>query len=127
LKASIARAFSVVSFSTASILRARQPSVFMRVSTILNAPGSRARGPVVFGLLPLLSSPSRPPWRRSVRSAIDGKPKQETEVSLRTAVARELTDEDLAAIAVGASAANQATKADKPIVQDPASGKLKLN
>jgi DNA invertase Pin-like site-specific DNA recombinase len=43
----------VVSFSTANILRARQPSVFMRVSTILNAPGSRARGPVVFGLRPM--------------------------------------------------------------------------
>jgi hypothetical protein len=49
LKASTAKAFSVVSFSTASIFSARQPSAFMRTSTDLKAPGSRARGPVVFG------------------------------------------------------------------------------
>jgi len=33
---------------------------------------------------------------------LDGKPKQEAEVSLRQAMARELSDDDLAAIAVGA-------------------------
>jgi hypothetical protein len=52
IEASTANAFSVVSFSTASILRARQPSAFIRTNTDLNAPGSRARGPVVFGLRP---------------------------------------------------------------------------
>jgi hypothetical protein len=55
LNASTARAFSVVSFSTASIRSARQPSGLIRVSTDLNAPGSRAVGPVVFGLRPMLS------------------------------------------------------------------------
>jgi hypothetical protein len=39
---------------------------------------------------------------REIADRLDGKPKQETEVSLRTAVARELSDDDLAAIAVGA-------------------------
>src|SRR5258705_13902654 len=39
---------------------------------------------------------------REIADRLDGKPKQEAEVSLRTAVARELTDDDLAAIAVGA-------------------------
>jgi hypothetical protein len=33
---------------------------------------------------------------------LDGKPRQETEVSLHTAAARELSDDDLAAIAAGA-------------------------
>src|SRR3984957_10524992 len=58
LNASTARAFSVVSFSTASIRNARQPSGLIRVSTDLNAPGSRAVGPVVFGLRPMLSPES---------------------------------------------------------------------
>ena len=46
-------AFRVVSFSTASILSARQPSVSIRVSTDLNVPGSRAVGRVIFGLRPM--------------------------------------------------------------------------
>jgi hypothetical protein len=37
LNASTARAFSVVSFSTANIFTARQPSIFVRTSTDLNA------------------------------------------------------------------------------------------
>ncbi len=43
LNASTASAFSVVSCSTARTLSARQPSILMRTSTDLNAPGSRAR------------------------------------------------------------------------------------
>ena len=39
---------------------------------------------------------------REIADRLDGKPKQESEVSLRTALARELTDDDLAAIAAGA-------------------------
>jgi hypothetical protein len=34
---------------------------------------------------------------------LDGKPKQESEFTMRSAIARELTDDDLAAIAVGAN------------------------
>ena len=39
---------------------------------------------------------------REIADRLDGKPKQESEVSLRTALASELTDDDLAAIAAGA-------------------------
>src|SRR5258707_13166613 len=39
---------------------------------------------------------------REIADLLDGKPKLETEVSLRTAIAVELSDDDLAAIALGA-------------------------
>jgi hypothetical protein len=42
------------------------------------------------------------PAIREIADRLDGKPKLETEISLRTAIARELTDDDLAAIAAGA-------------------------
>jgi len=51
LNASTAKAFKVASLSIASIFSARQPSALIRTRTDLNAPGSRARGPVVFGLI----------------------------------------------------------------------------
>ena len=38
---------------------------------------------------------------REIADRLDGKARQESEISLRTAVARELTDDALAAIAVG--------------------------
>ena len=40
---------------------------------------------------------------REIADRLDGKPKQEAEVTLRQAIARELSDDDLAAIAVGAN------------------------
>ncbi|SRR6266704_1017647 len=58
---------------------------------------------------------------REVGDRLDGKPKQETEVSLRSAVARELTDDDLAAIAVGGSIA------DKALNDDPKPDSSSLN
>jgi hypothetical protein len=47
-----------------------------------------------------------------IADRLDGKPRQEAEVTFRTAVARELTDDDLAAIAVGASRADQELNQD---------------
>ena len=42
------------------------------------------------------------PAIRELADRLDGKPKQEAEVTLRQALARELSDDDLAAIAAGA-------------------------
>jgi len=56
---------------------------------------------------------------REIADRLDGKPKQEAEVSLRTAVARELSDDDLAAIALGAG--------DEEVEADPKSDPTKLN
>lgn len=54
---------------------------------------------------------------REVGDRLDGKARQETEVTLRTAVASELSDDDLAAIAVGASRAHQeAMRSDTNVV-----------
>lgn len=64
------------------------------------------------------------PAIREIGDRLDGKPKQETEVSLRTAVARELSDDDLAAIAVGASLADEKVK---EVRQDPPPNKSELN
>jgi hypothetical protein len=77
-------------------------------------------------LLDLASKPdiSALPAIREIGDRLDGKPKQETEVSLRTAVARELTDDDLAAIAVGASLADEKMKEIRP---DPPANKSELN
>jgi glucose-6-phosphate-specific signal transduction histidine kinase len=61
------------------------------------------------------------PAIREIADRLDGKPKQETEVSLRTAVARELSDDDLAAIALGASIA------DRSLDDDPKPGSSALN
>jgi hypothetical protein len=61
---------------------------------------------------------------REIGDRLDGKPKQETEVSLKTALARELTDDDLAALAVGASIADKAAAEDPP---EPTPGKSQLN
>jgi ribosomal protein L18E len=66
---------------------------------------------------------------REIADRLDGKPKSEAEVSLGTAIARELTDDDLAAIAVGAAIGDQENQANKEqsAVQNPTSGKSKLN
>jgi HPt (histidine-containing phosphotransfer) domain-containing protein len=54
-----------------------------------------------------------------IADRLDGKPKQATDVTLRNAVARELTDDELAAIAVGAE--------DQEIEEDPKPDPSKLN
>src|SRR5258708_4813577 len=56
---------------------------------------------------------------REIADRLDGKPKQEAEVSLRQAMARELSDDDLAAIAVGAE--------DEEIEPDPKPDPSKVN
>jgi hypothetical protein len=56
---------------------------------------------------------------REIADRLDGKPKQEADVTLRQALASELTDDDLAAIAVGAK--------DEEIPQDPKPDPSKLN
>ena len=59
------------------------------------------------------------PAIREIADRLDGKPKQEAEVAPRQALARELSDDDLAAIAVGAE--------DEEIQQDPKTASSKLN
>ena len=56
---------------------------------------------------------------REIADRLDGKPKQESEVTLRQAIARELSDYDLAAIALGGDG--------EDIEQDPRSDPAKLN
>jgi hypothetical protein len=56
---------------------------------------------------------------REIADRLDGKPKQEAEVTLRQAIARELSDDDLAAIALGGEG--------EKIEQDPRSDPAKLN
>jgi hypothetical protein len=59
------------------------------------------------------------PAIREIADRLDGKPKQEAEVALRQALARELSDDDLAAIALGGE--------DEKIQQDPKPASSKLN
>jgi hypothetical protein len=59
------------------------------------------------------------PAIRELADRLDGKPKQEAEVTLRQALARELSDDDLAAIALGAG--------DEEVEADPKSDPAKLN
>ena len=56
---------------------------------------------------------------REIADRLDGKPKQEAEVTLRQALARELSDDDLAAIAIGGE--------DEEIEQDSNREPSKLN
>jgi hypothetical protein len=51
---------------------------------------------------------------RELGDRLDGKARQESEVTVRAAAARELTDDDLAAIAVGAEKARQDLDEDGP-------------
>jgi hypothetical protein len=59
------------------------------------------------------------PAIRELADRLDGKPKQEAEVTLRQAIARDLSDDDLAAIALGGK--------DEDIQQDPKPDPAKLN
>jgi hypothetical protein len=56
---------------------------------------------------------------REIADRLDGKPKQEAEVTLRQALARELSDDDLAAIAFGGK--------DEEVEADPKADPTKLN
>jgi hypothetical protein len=56
---------------------------------------------------------------REIADRLDGKPKQATDVTLRNAVAHELSDDELAAIAVGAE--------DQETEEDPKPAAAKLN
>jgi hypothetical protein len=56
---------------------------------------------------------------RELGDRLDGKARQESEVTVRAAAARELTDDDLAAIAVGAD--------DQEVQEDPKQDPSKLN
>jgi hypothetical protein len=56
---------------------------------------------------------------REIADRLDGKPKQESELTLHRASARELSDDDLAAIAVGAK--------DEDGEQDPTPDPTKMN
>jgi hypothetical protein len=59
------------------------------------------------------------PAIRELADRLVGKPKQVAEVTLRQALARELSDDDLAAIALGAG--------DKEVEADPKPDPTKLN
>src|ERR1700724_720914 len=63
--------------------------------------------------------PGALPAIREVADRMDGKPKQEAEVTLSKTIARELSDDDLAAIAVGAQ--------DEGSQQEPKPDLSKLN
>jgi hypothetical protein len=58
---------------------------------------------------------------REISDRLDGRPRQATEVTLRTIAARELSDDALAAIAVGADVESQ------EIEETPQAGTSKLN
>jgi hypothetical protein len=67
--------------------------------------GFRELRDVISGMLNTLARAGEPGSLQAIREIadrLDGKPKQEAEVTLRQALASELTDDDLAAIAAGA-------------------------
>jgi hypothetical protein len=76
----------------------------LRLEIAAAGPNQRVLRAIARNLLSLAQVPDMAalPAIREIADRLDGKPKQETEVSLRSAVARELSDDDLAAIAVGA-------------------------
>jgi hypothetical protein len=89
----------------------------LRLEIAAAGPNQRVLRAIARNLLSLAQVPDMAalPAIREIADRLDGKPKQETEVSLRTAVARELTDDDLAAIAAGAK--DEGVEEPKP---DPA-------
>ena len=100
----------------------------LRAEICAAGPDHQALRRIARNLLALAQAPDQSalPAIREIGDRLDGKPKQETEVSLRTAVARELSDDDLAALAVGASIADQATT-EQEIKPQPKPGKSELN
>jgi hypothetical protein len=75
----------------------------LRIEIAAAGTDQRALRAIARNLLHLASQPemSALPAIREIADRLDGKPKQEAEITMRQAIARELTDDDLAAIAVG--------------------------
>jgi NADPH-dependent ferric siderophore reductase len=93
----------------------------LRLEIAAAGPNKRALRAIARNLLSLAQVPDMAalPAIREIADRLDGKPKQEAEVTLRQAIARELSDDDLAAIAIGGE--------DEEIQQDPKPGKSELN
>jgi ribosomal protein L18E len=92
----------------------------LRLEIAAAGPDHRALRAIARNLLFLAQQPEMAalPAIRELADRLDGKPRQESEVTLSRAVARGLSDDDLAAIAVGAD--------DQEIQPDPKPGS-KLN
>jgi hypothetical protein len=99
----------------------RQFNEALRLEIAAAGPNQRALRAIARNLLFLAQQPEMTalPAIRELADRLDGKPKQEAEVTLRQAIARELSDDDLAAIALGAG--------DEEIEQDPKPASSKLN
>jgi hypothetical protein len=93
----------------------------LRLEIAAAGPNQRVLRAIARNLLSLAQVPDMAalPAIREIGDRLDGKPKQEAEVTLRQAIARELSDDDLAAIAVGGE--------DEKIQQDPKPASSKLN
>jgi hypothetical protein len=93
----------------------------LRLEIAAAGPNQRALRAIARNLLSLAQVPDMAALLaiREIADRLDGKPKLETEISLRTAIARELTDDDLAAIAAGAK--------DEEIGSDPKPDSKKMN
>jgi hypothetical protein len=75
----------------------------LRIEIAAAGADQRVLRAIARNLLDLAKQPEQAalPAIREIADRLDGKPKHESEVTLRQAIARELTDDDLAAIAVG--------------------------
>jgi hypothetical protein len=93
----------------------------LRLEIAAAGPNQRALRAIARNLLFLAQQPEMAalPAIRELADRLDGKPKQEAEVTLRQAIARDLSDDDLAAIAVGTE--------DEKIEKDPKPASSKLN
>jgi ribosomal protein L18E len=93
----------------------------LRLEIAAAGPNQRALRAIARNLLFLAQQPEMAalPAIREIADRLDGKPKQEAEVTLRQAIARDLSDDDLAAIAVGGEG--------EEIEQDPRSDPAKPN
>ena len=93
----------------------------LRIELAAAGGNQRALRAIAHNLLFLAQQPEMTalPAIREIADRLDGKPKQEAEVTLRQAIARELSDDDLAAIAIGGE--------DEEIQRDPKPNPAKLN
>jgi hypothetical protein len=75
----------------------------LRIEIAAAGTDQRALRAIARNLLDLAQRPEQSALAaiREIADRLDGKPKQEAEITMRQAIARELTDDDLAAIAVG--------------------------
>jgi hypothetical protein len=93
----------------------------LRLEIAAAGPNQRVLRAIARNLLSLAQVPDMAalPAIREIADRTDGKARQTTDVTLRNALARELSDDDLAAIALGA--------ADGEVEADPKSDPAKLN